>query len=156
MTFAADVGRVDLSNEVVKFPRIGTAGPYGVRRQAVVKGETHIDLGGPDIQRVRRQLRCLNAAYAEADDKIEVRGLIEAKLHELETLHALLPGFLKRKSWLLAVEQHDQWTAGQDDFVKRLPALPQFDADADTTDCRLRRGRGAVDLRAPRRLLEVP
>lgn len=65
----------------------------------------------PEVQRVRQQLRRLNDAYGEADDKIELRSLIVAKLHELEMIHTLLPDGLKPKSWLLEIERYDQWTA---------------------------------------------
>lgn len=64
----------------------------------------------PEVHRVRQQLRRLNDAYIGADDKVELRCLIIAKLHELEMIHKLLPDSLRPKSWLLAMERHDQWS----------------------------------------------
>lgn len=62
-----------------------------------------------DVVRMRRQLRRLNDAYLEADDKPLVRHLIEAGLEDLRTLHDTLPESLRRKTWLLTLERHDGW-----------------------------------------------
>ncbi len=62
-----------------------------------------------DVQRARRQLRCLNAAYIEAENKPLVLHLIEATVEDLRTLHEALPANLREKSWVLTLERHNGW-----------------------------------------------
>jgi hypothetical protein len=62
-----------------------------------------------DVVRMRRQLRRLNDAYLDADNKPLVRHLIEAGLEDLRTLHDTLPENVRRTSWLLTLERHDGW-----------------------------------------------
>ncbi|HLJ61453.1 MAG TPA: hypothetical protein VKZ50_17145 [bacterium] len=76
----------------------------------------------PDVQRARRQLRCLDAGYAGAEDKVQVWNGIQAKLRELQMLHQLLPAALREKSWLLGIERYDQWTTGKADGEAALQA----------------------------------
>jgi hypothetical protein len=47
-----------------------------------------------DVRRARRRLRCLNAAYDEAENKPLVQHLIEAEVDDLRTLHEVLPRHL--------------------------------------------------------------
>lgn len=63
----------------------------------------------PSILRIHRQLRVLNQAYMNAESKPQVQDMVEAKFHELQTAHDLLPLDLRDKSWILQVQGYTAW-----------------------------------------------
>ena len=62
------------------------------------------------LSRIRRQLRVLNGAYENAEDKFQVRMRLAANLDQLRMVHSLLPQQLREKSWVLSMECYDGWT----------------------------------------------
>lgn len=60
----------------------------------------------PDVMRIHRYMRRLNAAYVNSEDKRETAAVLQACVSELTVAHSLLPPELRRKSWVLSVERY--------------------------------------------------
>lgn len=60
----------------------------------------------PSVKRIHHQMRRLNTAYMEAEDKRETVTVLQAYMSELVVVHSLLPAGLRRKSWLLSMERY--------------------------------------------------
>lgn len=63
----------------------------------------------PSVLRIRRQLRTLNSAYMESEDKPETRMVLQAHVNELKLLHEMLPANVRGKSWILTIERYGVW-----------------------------------------------
>lgn len=59
-----------------------------------------------DVMRIHRQMRRLNAAYMNSEDKRETAAVLQACVSELTIAHSLLPAELRSKSWFLSVERY--------------------------------------------------
>jgi hypothetical protein len=60
----------------------------------------------PYVTRIHRQIRRLNSAYTDSEDKRETVAVLQACVSELTVAHSLLPSELRRKSWVLSMECH--------------------------------------------------
>jgi hypothetical protein len=60
----------------------------------------------PGVKRIYRQLKKLNSAYMDAEDKRETVAVLQAHVSELKVVHSLLPSGLREKSWVLSIERH--------------------------------------------------
>lgn len=60
----------------------------------------------PSMVRIHRQIKRLNGAYMEAEDKRETVAVLQACVSELAVAHSLLPSGLRRMSWVLSMERH--------------------------------------------------
>lgn len=60
----------------------------------------------PSVVRIHRQIKRLNGAYMDAEDKRETVAVLQACVSELTVAHSLLPSGLRRKSWMLSMERH--------------------------------------------------
>jgi hypothetical protein len=60
----------------------------------------------PSVKRLYRNIKRLNSAYMDAEDKRETAAVLQACVSELEVVHSLLPADLREKSWLLSIERH--------------------------------------------------
>ena len=60
----------------------------------------------PSVMRIRSQIKRLNGAYMDAEDKPETVAVLQARVSELAVAHSLLPSGLRRKSWMLSIERH--------------------------------------------------
>jgi hypothetical protein len=60
----------------------------------------------PSVTRIHCQLRKLNSAYMDAEDKRETVAVLQACVSELALAHSLLPSELRSKSWVLSIERH--------------------------------------------------
>lgn len=49
---------------------------------------------------IRKRLRAINAQYDGLENRLEALNVVQAALHEMSALHALLPADLKGKSWV--------------------------------------------------------
>ena|SRR5690348_6670310 len=61
------------------------------------------------LARMRKRCRILNDAYEAAENKPEIRMSIEETVRHLRELHAMLPAWLKKKSWIMTIERYDSW-----------------------------------------------
>lgn len=61
---------------------------------------------------IRRRLRCISSQYDGLENRVEAMNVVQAALHEMTTLHSLLPKGLQDKSWVfLSLERgrtHDR------------------------------------------------
>ena len=60
----------------------------------------------PSVTRIHHQIRTLNSAYTDSEDKRETVAVLQARVSELTVVHSLLPSELRRKSWVLSIERH--------------------------------------------------
>jgi len=60
----------------------------------------------PSVTRIHRQIRRLNSAYTDSEDKRETVAVLQACVSELTVVHSLLPSELRGKSWVLSMERH--------------------------------------------------
>jgi hypothetical protein len=60
----------------------------------------------PSVTRIRRQIRRLNSAYIDAEDKRETAAVLQACVSELAVVHSLLPPGLRSKSWVFSMERY--------------------------------------------------
>lgn len=60
----------------------------------------------PSVTRIRRQIRRLNSAYIDAEDKRETTAVLQACVGELAVAHSLLPPGLRSKSWVFSMERY--------------------------------------------------
>jgi hypothetical protein len=60
----------------------------------------------PSVTRIRRQIRRLNSAYLDAEDKREAVAVLQACVSELAVVHSLLPAGLRKRSWVLSIERY--------------------------------------------------
>ncbi|HKV46176.1 MAG TPA: hypothetical protein VJT32_16120 [bacterium] len=49
---------------------------------------------------IRKRIRAINARYDGLENQLEAMNVVQAALHEMSTLHELLPADLKGKSWV--------------------------------------------------------
>ncbi len=63
----------------------------------------------PSVKRLHRDIRKLNSAYMESEDKQETRTVLQAHVNELKALRSLLPPDLREKIWILSLERHGVW-----------------------------------------------
>jgi hypothetical protein len=60
----------------------------------------------PSVTRIHGQIRRLNSAYTDSEDKRETVAVLQACVSELTVAHSLLPSELRGKSWVLSMERH--------------------------------------------------
>jgi hypothetical protein len=60
----------------------------------------------PSVTRIHRQIRRLNSAYIDAEDKRETVAVLQACVSELAVVHSLLPPGLRSKSWVFSMERY--------------------------------------------------
>jgi len=68
-----------------------------------------------ELASIRRRIRAINARYDGLDNRLEAMNVVQAALHEMTTLHALLPRNLREKSWVfLSMERgRISWRSSQ-------------------------------------------
>ena len=60
----------------------------------------------PSVTRIHRQIRRLNSAYIDAEDKRETVAVLQACVSELAVAHSLLPPGLRSRSWVFSIERY--------------------------------------------------
>jgi hypothetical protein len=53
-----------------------------------------------NLTSIKRRLRSINTEYDALDNRVEARNVMQAALHEMTTLHNMLPKALRTKSWV--------------------------------------------------------
>ena len=53
-----------------------------------------------NLTSIKRRLRSINTEYDGLDNRLEAKNVMQAALHEMTTLHAMLPKPLRSKSWV--------------------------------------------------------
>ena len=53
-----------------------------------------------NLTSIKRRLRSINTAYDQLDNRVEAMNVVQAALHEMNTLHSMLPKPLRKKSWV--------------------------------------------------------